>query len=568
MAMSEGSGAPPDAIRLRAATDGGAANALPHDPDVTVDVCLILEGTWPYVRGGVSSWVAQLIGSLPELDFSVIYLGAVAGEHDAPAYPIPRNVRHVERHFLLEGEAAPTAERANGAIGRLGAAFDVRARRREREAEAARFAENGALHDRLRAADAASRPIVAADATIGERFAELSSGPAPITAAMLARHGLSWETIREKYGEAPPGLDFNHFFWTVRGMHAPLFTLGRIAASPPPARVYHSVSTGYAGWLGAMLKSRTGAAYLISEHGIYTKERELDLAQVSWIPDEADPFGVGLDEGMGYLRRVWIRFFRSLGRMSYASADRVFTLHEGNRRRQLADGAPEATLAIIPNGVDVARFAAVRRAPGAPVPPVLALIGRVVPIKDIKTFVRAMRIVRARVPDAEGWLVGPEDEDPAYTEECRRLVASLDLEGVVKFLGFGKPEAIFPRIGLNVLSSVSEGQPLTVLEGFAAGVPALTTDVGCCRELVEGEGEADRALGVAGAVVPIASPGRFAEAAIALLEDPLAWARASAAAVARVESRYDERDMIRRYREVYVRAVAESTSAHDGREAA
>ena len=585
------------AAASKGAVDGGAragsGATLPFAPHSESDVCLILEGTWPYVRGGVSSWVAQLLASMPELSFSVIFLGARADDHEAPAYPIPPNVVHVERHFLIDGTSEDGASE-NGASSAggdedddtvpAGEVSDRRAPLRttiercraltrtaggaaRRHDEAERFAMNSDLHTRLRDGDAL-------DPSVGERFTGLLSGRTPMTADALARHGLSWETIREKYGEAPPGLDFNHFFWSVQSMHAPLFTLARIVDAAPLARLYHSVSTGYAGWLGAMLKSRTGRPFLISEHGIYTKERELDLGQVDWIPDDVDPFRVGLDDGMSYLRQVWIRFFRSLGRMSYAAADEVFTLYEGNRLRQLADGAAPERLRIIPNGVDVARFAAARRAADAPVPPVLALIGRVVPIKDIKTFVRAMRIVRARVPEATGWLVGPEDEDPAYTEECRRLVTSLGLDGVVRFLGFGKPEEIFPKIGLNVLTSVSEGQPLTVLEGFAAGVPALTTDVGSCRELVEGLGGDDRALGAAGAVVPIASAAEFAEAAIGLLADPEAWARASAAAVARVESRYDERDMIRRYRGVYEAAldratvqgtdVANGTTAPDG----
>ena len=220
-----------------------------------------------------------------------------------------------------------------------------------------------------------------------------------------------------------------------------------------------------------MLKSKTNKPYIISEHGIYTKEREIDLAHVDWIPEDLDPFKVGLDDSMGYLRQTWIRFFRSLGRMSYSAADHIYTLYNGNRLRQIEDGCPEDRLTIIPNGVSVANLSKIRRADDAAVPPVLALIGRIVPIKDIKTFVRAMRIITAKVPDAKGWLVGPEEEDPAYVTECKALVASFGLEDSVQFLGFQKLTDIFPQIGLTVLTSVSEGQPLTTLEGFAAGIP-------------------------------------------------------------------------------------------------
>jgi len=548
--------------------DEARVHDLPFDRQVCADVCLLLEGTYPYVRGGVSTWVGQIIRSLPELTFSIVFLGGRDIDYGKPAYELPANVVHVEVHFLLgsndaaEDTPASLGRRlARGLAGglRSGLTSELIGRSGGRGEEARRFSANTRLHTQLRDGGKDGKSEVDKCSVAG--FTDLLTASRRITADDLASHELAWETIREKYNEAPPGLDFNHFFWTVRSMHEPLFTLGRIAADPPQATIYHAVSTGYAGWLGAMLANRTGVPYLISEHGIYTKERELDLAQVDWIPDDVDPFHVGLDDGMSYLRQVWIRFFRSLGRMSYASATEIFTLYEGNRVRQIADGAPEEKLSIIPNGVDVARFGMVRRPADRAVPPVLALIGRVVPIKDIKTFIRAMRVIRSHLPEAEGWLVGPEDEDPGYTEECRRLVESLGLVECVKFLGFGKPEEVFPIIGLNVLTSVSEGQPLTVLEGFAAGVPALTTDVGSCRELVLGNGQADRELGAAGAVVPIRDPAAFAAAAIGLLEDGAAWLRASHAGIARVETLYDERDMIARYRDVYAASVASDDCA-------
>jgi len=311
-----------------------------------------------------------------------------------------------------------------------------------------------------------------------------------------------------------------------------------------------------------MLKAKTGAPFIISEHGIYTKEREIDLAHVDWIPEELDPFRVGLDDSMGYLRQTWIRFFRSLGRMSYSAADDVYTLFNGNRLRQIEDGADEQRLTIIPNGVNVERLSKGRRAADAPVPPVLALIGRVVPIKDIKTFIRAMRVVIAEVPNAQGWLVGPQDEDPAYADECKALLKSSGLENSVMFLGFQKIEELLPKVGLTILSSISEGQPLVTLEGFAAGIPSVTTDVGSCSELIHGITDEDRAIGSAGEVVPIANPGRLAEAIISLLTDRSKWQAASQAAITRVEKYYDEKDMLVRYHDIYKKNIEHSRSSN------
>ncbi len=511
-----------------------------YSPDNHANICLLLEGTYPYVRGGVSSWVRQLIEGMPELNFSIVFLGGSASEYDKPAYDIPANVVHIENHYLIGNDKEAPAKKKFWA---------------RKSDKTAMFNRSTELHNMLAETDG----IIGNEAV--RDFTNLLCGENSITRTDLNHSDEAWEAIREKYIDAPPGLDFNHFFWTVRTMHSPLFTLANIAKNAPPADVYHSVSTGYAGYLGAMLKAQTGAPYIISEHGIYTKEREIDLAHVDWIPDDIDPFRVGLDDSMSYLRQTWIRFFQSLGRMSYSSADHVYTLFNGNRLRQIDDGANEERLTIIPNGVDVERLSKGRRADGAPVPPVVALIGRIVPIKDIKTFIRAMRIVVAKVPGAEGWLVGPEDEDPEYVLECKALLKSFGLENSVRFLGFQKVDELLPQVGLTVLTSVSEGQPLVTLEGFAAGIPTVTTDVGSCSELIHGVSDEDRAIGSAGSVVPIANPALMAEEIIPLLTDSNKWQLASRAAVARVEKYYDEKDMLVRYRDIYEHNIDQSRDA-------
>ncbi len=517
-----------------------------YNPTAHADVCLILEGTYPYVRGGVSTWVKQLIERMPSMRFSIIFLGANPGDYDEPAYEIADNIVHIEIHYLLDGARQDKSGAAQSKLLKL-------------------FARDGGKADQFKVCSHAHTQLSDTENPLTETtidsFTDLLVGENALTAHDLAHSRHAWEVIREKYQHAPAGLDFNHFFWTVRSMHEPLFTLASIAAKAPSADLYHSVSTGYAGFLGAMCQNQTQKPYIISEHGIYTKERELDLAQVDWIPEDLDPFRVGLNDNMNYLRSVWIRFFKSLGRMSYGSANQVFTLFNGNRLRQIADGADPETLSIIPNGVDVERYSKVRRAADAPVPPVLGLMGRVVPIKDIKNFIRSMRIIREAIPNAEGWLIGPVDEDPEYTEECRQLIKSLDLEDVVLFKGFQKPDDMFPLLGLNVLTSVSEGQPLVVLEGYAAGIPTVTTDVGSCSELVYGISKEDLAMGSAGDVVPIASPAKFADAAIRLLSDKKVWDSASAVGMQRVETYYDEKGMVSTYFNIYKSEIALGQSA-------
>jgi glycosyltransferase involved in cell wall biosynthesis len=501
-------------------------------PGGVADVALLLEGTYPFVSGGVSSWVHQLVRGLPELTFAVVFLGGARERYGEPRYTLPRNVVHLETHFLSD------ALRFDRVVSRRG----------DRE-----FAQRSArLHDAL------SGDSPAALAPLFESVvAKLLEDPERHERDFLFGER-AWDAICAGYERSAPGRSFLEYFWTVRSTHAPLFQLARVAALAPRARAFHAVSTGFAGLLGALLRRARARPLVLTEHGIYTKERRIELLQAEWIRDDADVSPDAEDASVGCFRAMWIRFFEALGKMTYDAADPILSLYEGNRARQVRDGADPARTRVVPNGVAVARFAPLRERRPLAVPPVLGLIGRVVPIKDIKTFIRAIRVVCDELPEAEGWIAGPEDEDPAYADECRQLAAGLGLLGErprLRFLGFQRVEEVLPRLGLNVLTSISEAQPLTLLEGFAAGVPCVASDVGCCRELVLGAGDEDRALGAAGAVVDIADPEATARAAIALLRDQGRWRAAQRAGIARVERYYGEPLMMDRYRAIHRAAV-------------
>lgn len=498
-------------------------------PKDTADVCLLLEGTYPFVRGGVSSWVHQIIRNMSEFTFSLVFLGGSRSDYGEMRYELPENVVHLETHYLSEAWQVAKAQ-------------DIQGRRE-------RFADSSALHDYFR------EPEKGLSKDLMKRVLDSLGARTGITREDFLFSRASWENISSDYRQFCSHPSFVDYFWTVRIMHAPLFTLAEVAKKTPKARCYHSISTGYAGLLAVFLNQRYGRPFILSEHGIYTKERKIELAQADWIKDAEEVFGGGLNDDISYIRRLWIRFFEGIGRITYEAADPIVSLYEGNRQRQLQDGAEASRTMIVPNGIDMDRFAPLRSERTDKVPLVAGLIGRIVPIKDVKTFIRAMHTVVRHIPEAEGWLVGPEDEDPNYARECHELVKSLDLDDRVKFLGFQNVAKILPQLGLIVLSSISEALPLVVVEGYAAGVPAVVTDVGSCRELIDGSTEEDKALGSSGTVVPIADPGALGMGIVDLLGDEERWRSAQAAAIKRVERFYDQKDMVRRYREIYEKAV-------------
>ncbi len=491
--------------------------------DAPADVTLLLEGTYPMVRGGVSAWVDQLIRGLPQLRFALVFLGGRSDHYAGILFERPANVVHLECHYLMEDLPAHRAIKA-------------------RRGRPSTFAKVRELHETLRKT-----------ATIDQQRALCD------VARMIGQHGglsqedflhsqEAWQYIVDHYLEHATEPSFIDYFWSVRNIHTPLFMLARIANALPKSRCLHTISTGYAGFLGAMAHHIHQRPLVITEHGIYTKERQIDLLEAKWIKTSRDALSHGFQIDTGYIRQMWIRFFQGLGRMTYASAAQITTLHEGNRARQLLDGAPEARTRLIPNGIHIERFSPLRDATAHNQAPIVALLGRVTPIKDIKTFIRAMCQLISLTPDAEGWIVGPDSEDPTYAQECRDLVAQLGVESSVRFLGFQRTEDILAQVRLVVLTSISEAQPLVVLEAMAAGVPVVCSDVGACRELVIGNPATHQA---AGQIVPIANPMATANAMHHLLANPSAWHSARAAGIARVEAEYTDALMMERYQQLY-----------------
>jgi polysaccharide biosynthesis protein PelF len=501
------------------------------------DVCLLLEGTYPFVRGGVSAWVHQIIGGLPELSFSLVFVGSRRCDYSEAKYRLPSNVVHLETHYLEDAYAGYEPTRLHVSERRLEPVV--------------------AMHDHLTSL-ASGCPMSSAERSRLERATDavLATVETPdgISAAEFLFGSGSWDIIRRRHLEGEPEASFIDYFWTLRIVHGPMFFLARLARKIPPARAYHAVSTGYAGLLGAYLERQRQRPFILTEHGIYTKERRIDLNQAEWLDNLGPPGGKRAEAGTP-LRKLWIRCFESLGRLAYRSADPIISLYAGNRARQLDDGAAPERTRIIVNGIDTRRFEPARAARPSHVPRVIGLIGRIVPIKDVKTFVRTLALVARTLPDVEGWIIGSADEDSSYDVECRMLAESLGVGERIRFLGHQNVAEILPQLGLLMLTSISEAQPLAILEALAAGVPCVATDVGACREQLEGSSEDDRALGHAGRVVPFADDQALSRAAIELLSDEQAWLGCQRVGIARVERYYDERQMLAAYRGVYQRAL-------------
>jgi glycosyltransferase involved in cell wall biosynthesis len=314
----------------------------------------------------------------------------------------------------------------------------------------------------------------------------------------------------------------------------------------------HSISTGYAGFLGALMHFEYGYPFILTEHGIYIRERRIDLLN-QWCGLEREPNYINT-ETQEYLTNMWIRFFEVLGKIAYVAASPIISLFEAYQKEQIDNGAKNENTIVIPNGVSVEHHSAPPRDHINAINPVIALIGRVVPIKDIKTFIKSMIVVIDAIPNAQAWIIGPTNEDQEYFEECKEFVKILGLAVNIQFLGQQKINDFLPKIDLLTLSSISEGLPLVLLEGFSAGIPAITTDVGACRELIYGKSKEDRALGESGSVVEIANPTALGKEILNFLQDVPRWKKAQIAALERVKRYYSQTQVLENYINVYEKA--------------
>ena len=111
------------------------------------------------------------------------------------------------------------------------------------------------------------------------------------------------------------------------------------------------------------------------------------------------------------------------------------------------------------------------------------------------------------------------------------------------------------------LSSISEGQPMVALEAAAVGLPIVSTDVGSCREIIEGF-EVDPVKGRGGIVVEPCNPKAIAEALATIFLDDTLRQQMGEVLRRRVGSYYHKNRITRLYEELYDELIAATCSSH------
>ena len=279
------------------------------------------------------------------------------------------------------------------------------------------------------------------------------------------------ETARAA-GEQPSVGDVNQALHWLSSFLLPL------AVPVPKTDLVHATIAGFAALPGIVAKHRDGTPFLVTEHGVYVRERYISVASAPFSP---------------YAKRFLMALTSFVARLVYEHADLVAPVVRFNQRWEVPYGVPEAKIRAIYNGVDPSVFVPKPKPEQTAGGPVVVAAARIFPLKDIETMIRSAAVARGLLPEIKYLVYGSLDADKPYVETCRALIAELRLEQTFELRGFhSKPAELYTEGDVCVLSSISEAFPYTVLESMACARPVVGTDVGGVKEALEGFGRVVR----------------------------------------------------------------------------
>lgn len=460
-------------------------------------VTMLTEGTYPHVHGGVSTWCDQLVRGMPEVDFQVVAL--IGSGREPVTWDLPDNVRrHVP--FPLWGPEPPVRRLPRGERSRF---LDTWEQLLLAMLDPDAGCDFGAALDRLAgwAREGRLTSALRSEAVLRSLMWIWSMPHLPTAAGRPTAHDALTATDLLEHALRPLG------------------------ARIPDDAVAHAVSAGLATLPALAAQHFERVPFLLTEHGIYLRERYL---------------GYRTHPQRTPVKTLMLAFYRELNTLGYRRADLITPCNRYNRRWEEHGGAPVARIRTVYNGVDPEAFP---DADAEPDVPTISWAGRIDPIKDLETLIRAYAVVRAELPAARLRLFGgvPDGGD-AYRVRLEKLAAEL---GVVDGIAWeGRVSDVARAYGAGnvvALSSISEGFPFSLIEAMSCGRATVSTDVGGVRE----------AVGDTGIVVPPREPAVLAAALTALLRDPERRTALGRAARRRVVDHFTLTRSVDAFRRIY-----------------
>jgi glycosyltransferase involved in cell wall biosynthesis len=228
-----------------------------------------------------------------------------------------------------------------------------------------------------------------------------------------------------------------------------------------------------------------------------------------------------------YFGKTRTKIFSSIERFLSRITDAVVTISPSQYRDlvEVLKIVPRKRAAVVRFGVDLAPFLEIGRAGGRirdefSIPhdaPVVAIVGRLYPVKDHSLFLLSAAALVRRRKDAHFLVVG----DGELRAELEELCGKLGITGSVHFLGWRRDlPAIYADSDIVAVTSLNEGTPVSLLEAMACAKPVVATAVGGVPDLFPGkEGTGRIIFARTGVLVESRNPETFAEALLSLINN-------------------------------------------------
>ena len=425
------------------------------------DVMLILEGTYPFNGGGVSTWAHMLCNKVSNVNYTLYSINA--DFESKSKYELSDNVKNVIQVPLW----SPLEPQE---IISYGKKFYKTVNRKEQEDDAEVVSEFLPIFRQLITNIYTNKQNPEEmDDVIFDMWQFFQKHDYKKT----MRSKAVWKTFCEMITDIVA--EDNHYEATLYDLTVGMRWIYRflipLSIDVPKADISHLTLSGFPVIPALVLKYKYGTPIVATEHGVFIRERLI---------------AINSSEYSFFLKNLLIRFSEAITKLVYHKADIILSVNKFNMSWEKMYGANPNKIEVIYNGIDHELFAPMAKPAHLKDVPTVVAAARIFELKDILTMIRSCEVAKRSIPNVKYLVYGDNNAVPEYTTECNNLIKELGLEKNFILAGYhDKPHQLFAEGDVSILTSISEGFPYTVLESMSCGIPVVATDVGGVTEALD-----------------------------------------------------------------------------------
>ncbi len=425
------------------------------------EVLLIMEGTYPYNTGGVSTWAHSLCQKLDDFDFT---LYSINGNFETKLkYNLSDNVKSIIQVPLWSLEEPQS-------YIHYGKEYYKVVKKKEKTSDTVIAEKFVPIFKRLVVSVLnESYQIAEIDAVFKDMWQFFQHYDYETT--MKNKH--VWQVFKDVIH------DFSIKQQTVHislqditiGMRWFFHFLLPISIDIPKKDISHITLSGFPVIPALILNYKYNTPIVVTEHGVYIRERLIAISASDY---------------SYFLKDLLIKFSECITRLVYYKADKILSVNKFNKTWEVMYGADPAKIEVIYNGIDHNEFKPRPKPKHLQDVPTVVAAARIFELKDILTMIKSCAVVKREIPNVKYIIYGNKDAVPEYTEKCEALIIEMELQDNFVLAGFhDQPHLIYSEGDISILTSISEGFPYTVIESMSCGVPVVSTDVGGVTEAID-----------------------------------------------------------------------------------